>query len=157
MEQLSEHFTDTELRVAGEDPHVVVNAKFLCMQILEPIREEFGALEIHSGYRNPAHNDAVGGVHGSFHEYEGDECACDFSPLAPGTNLQEVFDWLRFDSKIPFDHVILEHNPVTKEPACIHVQAHVLNKNRRPRGAYLRATGAATSTSTVECTQCMVT
>jgi hypothetical protein len=157
MEQLSDHFTDRELRVDGQDPRVVGNAKFLCLQILEPIREEFGALEIHSGFRDPVHNEEVGGVHGSYHEYVGDCCACDFSPLSPGTNLQEVFDWLRTDSKIPFDHVILEHDPVTRAPRCIHVQAHVLNKNRRPRGAYLRATGAATSTTTVECTQCIVT
>jgi len=151
MEQLSDHFTEMELRVGTAEAHVKANARFLCLQILEPIREEFGALEIHSGYRDPVHNEAVGGVATSFHMYEGDKCAADFSPLAPGTNLQEVFDWMRLDSKLPFDHVILEHDPVTKQPKCIHVQAHVLNANRRERGAYLRATGAATDTTAVEC------
>jgi hypothetical protein len=151
MEQLSDHFSDTELRVDGARPGIIANAKFLCLQILEPIRAEFGALQIHSGYRDPAHNEAVGGVHGSFHLYVGDECACDFSPLAPGTDLEEIFDWLRMDSKLPFDHVILEHDPKTKAPKCIHIQAHVMNANRRPRGAYLRATGAALDTVAVEC------
>jgi hypothetical protein len=151
MEQLSDHFTDVELRVSTAGSAVKGNARFLCLQILEPIREEFGALLIHSGYRDPVHNEVVGGVATSFHMYEGDKCAADFSPLAPGTNLQEVFDWMRLDSKLPFDHVILEHDPATKEPKCIHVQAHVLNANRRARGAYLRATGAATDTKAVEC------
>ena len=77
MEQLSEHFSDRELRVDGQPVRVVSNAKFLCLQILEPIRAKFGTLIIDSGYRDPAHNEAVGGVHGSFHEYLGDECATD--------------------------------------------------------------------------------
>ena len=101
MEQLSDHFSDTELRVQDQPARVVGNARFMCLQILEPIREEFGALQIHSGFRDPAHNEAVGGVHGSFHLYEGDECACDFSPLAPGTNLGEIFDWLRNEALGP--------------------------------------------------------
>lgn len=151
MQQLSDHFTDVELRVEGEEERVQANARFLCLQILEPIREKFGAQHIDSGYRDPVHNEAVGGVLTSYHEYNGDECAADFRPLAPGVTLQEIFDWMRFKSNLPFDHVILEHNPKTKQPVCIHVQAHVLNASRRPRGAYLRATGAATDTVEVEC------
>jgi Peptidase M15 len=151
MEQLSDHFTDTELHVEAGSPEIVANAKFLCLQILEPIRQRFGALQIHSGYRDPVHNEQVGGVHGSFHLYEGDTCAADFSPLVPGVTLQAIFDWLRLESRLPFDHVILEHNPRTAEPLCIHIQGHVMNANRRPRGAYLRATGAATDTVEVKC------
>src|ERR1700680_349525 len=151
MEQLSEHFSDRELRVDGQPVRVVSNAKFLCLQILEPIRAKFGALIIDSGYRDPAHNEAVGGVHGSFHEYLGDECATDFRPTPNATaTLEEIFDWMRLESDLPFDHVILEHDKAG-EPACIHVQAHVENANRRPRGAYLRSTGKANDTVECDC------
>ena len=149
--KLSEHFQDFELDVSGEASRVVGNARFLCLQILEPLREEFGALKIHSGFRNAVHNEAIGGVHGSFHLYDGDECAADFSPLTPGTTLQTIFDWMRFDSDLPFDHVILEHDPIDRKPKCIHVQAHVEDANRRARKAFLRATGMATDTTEVEC------
>jgi zinc D-Ala-D-Ala carboxypeptidase len=150
-QQLSEHFTDAELRVAGQPVRVVGNAKFLCLQILEPIREKFGALIIDSGFRDPVHNEAVGGVHGSFHEYLDDECAADFRPLpSASASLEFIFDWMRLESKLPFDHVILEHD-TSGEPACIHVQAHVDNANRRPRGAYLRSTGKANDTVECDC------
>jgi hypothetical protein len=151
MEQLSEHFTDTELRVAGQPERVVNNAKFLCLQILEPLREKFGALAIDSGYRDPAHNESVGGVHGSFHLYEDDECAADFRPLPTASaSLEMIFDWMRLESDLPFDHVILEHDR-SGTPACIHVQAHVENANRRARGAYLRSTGKANDTVQCDC------
>jgi len=151
MEQLSEHFTDVELRVAGQPVRVVGNAKFICIQILEPIREQFGPLIIDSGYRDPAHNEAVGGVHGSFHEYLDDQCAADFRPLPTASaSLEMIFDWMRLESKLPFDHVILEHDKAGT-PACIHVQAHVDNAKRRVRGAYLRSIGAASDTVACDC------
>lgn len=148
---LSEHFTSAELSVDGACSRVLGNARFLCLQILEPIREKFGALKIHSGFRSPAHNEEEGGVNKSYHLYDGDECAADFRPLVPDITLQEIFDWLRFESKLRFDHVILEHNPVSREPRVIHIQAHVEEANRRPRGAYLRSTGDAVDTVQVDC------
>lgn len=149
---LSTHFSEQELNVDGGMPaRVVNNAKFLALQILEPIREKFGALRIHSGYRDPSHNEAVGGVSKSYHLYDGDECAADFSPFVTDITLQQIFDWLRLESDLPFDHVILEHDPLTQEPRVIHVQAHVEQANRRPRGAFLRATGNATVTNAVDC------
>jgi len=152
-QQLSDHFSETELRVAGQSPRVVGNAKFLCVQILEPVREMFGALIVDSGYRSPAHNEAVGGVHGSYHEYVGDECAADFRPVPTAlTTLEQIFDWMRLESKLPFDHVILEHDKAGN-PACIHVQAHVEQPNCRPRGAYLRSTGKANDTVECDCEQ----
>src|ERR1700736_6150289 len=109
MEQLSEHFSDRELRVDGQPVRVVSNAKFLCLQILESIRAKFGTLIIDSGYRSPAHNEQVGGVHGSFHEYLDDECAADFrTGLSVSASLEEIFDYMRLESDLPFDHVILE-------------------------------------------------
>jgi len=149
--QLTEHFTDEELRVAGAESRIVGNAKFLCIQILEPLREKFGALMIHSGYRDPAHNKQVGGVHGSFHLYAGDECAADFAPIqSASASLELIFDWMRLESKLPFDHVILEHD-LGGHSACIHVQAHVDFAQRRVRGAYLRSTGKANDTVECDC------
>jgi zinc D-Ala-D-Ala carboxypeptidase len=151
MVQLTEHFTDQELHVDGADPRIVGNAKFLCIQILEPLREKFGALLIHSGYRDPAHNEQVGGVHGSFHLYAGEECAADFAPIpSASASLELIFDWMRLESKLPFDHIILEHDQ-GGHPACIHVQAHVDFAQRRARGAYLRSTGKANDTVECDC------
>src|ERR1700687_1347052 len=118
MEQLSEHISDVELRVAGQEQRVVNNAQFMALQIRDPTPARYGAPSIHSGYRDPAHNEQVGGVHGSFHEYLGDECAADFRPgPSVSASLEEIFDWMRLESDLPFDHVILEHDK-SGEPAC---------------------------------------
>jgi uncharacterized protein YcbK (DUF882 family) len=39
----------------------------LCRRYLEPLRQEFGVVVVHSGFRTSKHNDNVGGAPGSFH------------------------------------------------------------------------------------------
>lgn len=151
MQQLSEHFTDNEFSVSGADNRVVANARFLALQVLEPVREKFGPLKIHSGFRSPVHNEEVGGVEHSFHLYLDDQCAADFSPIRAGVTLKQIFDWMRLESNLPFDRVILEHDAVDNEPRVIHVQAFVEDENRRTRKAFLRATGAAPFSVSVDC------
>jgi hypothetical protein len=42
----------------------------LVREVLQPMRDEFGRCDVHSGYRNAAHNGHVGGVTGSRHRYD---------------------------------------------------------------------------------------
>jgi hypothetical protein len=57
---------------------------------------------------------------------------------AQGTTIQILFDWLRLESDLPFDKVILEKN-AAEVPACVHIQIDRLNKPRRQ--AFIGHTG----------------
>ena len=104
---LTEHFTDAELGVIGVDPHIIGNAVALCTVLLEPIRAQFGPVSVHDGYRDPAHNARVGGAPTSQHLFNGGDSAADFSC---NLDARSVFDWIRLQSGLPFDQVILEEN-----------------------------------------------
>lgn len=81
----------------------------LCVQILEPIRIHFDApMRITSGYRSPASNDQAHGVSKSQHIANAGMCAADFFILGY-SDMRPVFDWIRSQSDLPFDQVILEH------------------------------------------------
>jgi hypothetical protein len=137
--QLTSHFSDTELGVAGCEDRIVSNARFLCTEVLEPLRDKFGPIEVHDGYRPPAHNEQVGGKPNSFHLFEGGHAAADVGSAE--ASYQELFDWLRLDSGLPFDKVILETGP-TGAPACVHIQIDAEEAPRRL--AYTGQTGAGT-------------
>jgi hypothetical protein len=137
---LTPHFQDTELGVAGCEARIIQNAYFICETLLEPIREKWGPVSVHDGYRPPAHNQAVGGKPTSYHLFIGGRSAADIS--VPGHTLQEVFDWIRLESELPFDKVILESNS-EGVPACIHLQTDSENAPRRL--AYTGNTGAGLS------------
>lgn len=130
--QLTPHFSDTELGVAGCDQRIVVNATQLCAELLEPIRQQFGPIVVDDGYRNPTHNAAVGGAADSQHLYVDQSSAADIRPLT--ADMVEVFSWIRLDSGLQFDQCILEvahtaHPPV---PRCIHLSYNgALVKQRR--------------------------
>ena len=64
----------------------------LVREVLQPMRDRFGRCEVHSGYRNAAHNGHVGGATQSRHRYDlfPAEPAADVS-FASGT----VEDWAR--------------------------------------------------------------
>ena len=77
MIQLSKNFTLSELiksytatrRGINNTPHqsVIDNLKYLCENLLQPIRDMAGVVTINSGYRSPALNKAVGGAKKSQH------------------------------------------------------------------------------------------
>lgn len=135
--QLSEHFKATELGVENCELRVRGLAEFLCEDFLEPIHAHFNeSVIIHDSYRDPAHNKRVGGKETSFHLFDGDKCAVDFH--VNGVDLFIVFEWLRTESKLRFDKVILEKNK-NGVAACIHLQAR---KYTTPRlQAYIGGTG----------------
>lgn len=137
---LSEHFSEKELGVDGAEHRVVDNAVYLCENILEPIRDHFGVpVHIHDGYRDPVHNAKVGGKSASFHLFENGHAAADFD--VAGVDLKTTFDWIRLESKLLFDKVILEHGP-NGQPATVHIQTDCLNPPRRQ--AFTGSTGAGT-------------
>jgi hypothetical protein len=158
MSQLTPHFADTEpglTVLAGADSHVIENVTFLCEKVLEPIHDKFGAVHVHDSYRDPGHNAQVGGKTASFHLCIGGHAAADID--VPAATFPQLFDWLRLESKLQFDKVILETrlplpstNPAellewVKKPgvcACVHIQIDRLNPSRRQ--AFIGQTGAAT-------------
>jgi putative chitinase len=143
--QITEHFSSDELNVDWQESRLLMNAHYLCVNILEPIRSQFGPMRIHDGYRNPEHNAAVGGKPTSWHQFDGTQSAADFDCTNAG--FQQVFDWVRLESGLLFDKVILEHN-AAGQPRCIHVQVDSSAIPRRQ--AYIGNTGAGTVYTPVE-------
>jgi putative chitinase len=109
---LTEHFTLEELTVSPTAKRLglpntptnehIANMKYVCQQILEPVRAHFGKpIQINSSYRSPAVNKAVGGSPTSQHS-NGE--AVDFE--IPGISNKVVADWVA--DNLVFDQVILE-------------------------------------------------
>jgi len=140
MAQLTEHFSDQELDVAGAEQRLIDNAVFLCQNVLEPVREKFGVVRVNSAYRDPTHNAKVGGKTVSYHLFEDGRAVAD--TVAPAVPLPELFGWLRLESGLRFDKVLSESN-AQDEPACVHIQIDRLKPPRRV--AYTGGTGAATN------------
>jgi zinc D-Ala-D-Ala carboxypeptidase len=144
--QLTEHFTEMELGVEGEEARLKESAKALCQEVLEPIRAHYEkAIRVHDGYRNILHNSNVGGKSTSWHLFQGYRAAADID--VPGVPLTELFRWIRLESKLPFDKAILEH---TKDgiPRCVHLQMDMSAVPRRL--AYVGETGAGQTYTPVE-------
>ncbi len=140
MTKLSDNFSDAELGVQSAEPRIVDNAKFLCETLLEPIRTHYNyPLRVHDGYRDPGHNNRVGGKATSWHLFIGSQAAVDFDVL--NVELHAAFDWICLESKLPFDKCILETDS-SGIPRCIHIQVSRTTPPRRL--AYKGNTGAGT-------------
>jgi hypothetical protein len=113
---LSPHFTLSELtRTSSGISNVPTDSEMkaleaLALTLLEPVRAKFGPVSIHSGYRGPAVNAAIGGSKTSQH-MKGE--AADFH--CPGARLEDVMRWIVHDSGLHYGQVILEgrHGPPT--------------------------------------------
>ena len=84
--------------------------------MIQRVRDHFKRpVTVHSGFRGPSLNAAVGGSKTSQHmKFE----AVDFS--IEGVPLQQIFDWIRKESGIPYGQVILEGR-VPGRPTWIHL------------------------------------
>lgn len=83
----------------------------LCHNLLEPIRTHFAAaVEITSGYRPPAANETAHGVKNSQHVATAEYCAADFKFVGQ-TDMRPAFDWIRQQTNLVWDQLILEHDP----------------------------------------------
>ena len=114
-QQLSEHFKLSEFTQSGiarrhkvknvPGPREVERLRFLCVKSLEPMRRRFGVIRITSGFRCKKLNALVGGSPTSQHVL-GE--AADIH--TGGRELSEkMFGFAK--QNIPFDQLILEHNP----------------------------------------------
>lgn len=114
-QQLSEHFKLSEFTQSGTArrhkvknvprPREVERLRFLCVKSLEPMRRRFGVIRITSGFRCKKLNALVGGSPTSQHVL-GE--AADIH--TGGRELSEkMFGFAK--QNIPFDQLILEHNP----------------------------------------------
>jgi zinc D-Ala-D-Ala carboxypeptidase len=146
---LTANFSEGELEVEGCEARVVDNARWLCENVLEPLRAHFGQpAVVTSGRRAADTNAATGGVKASFHLYLGTTSAADvFVRTVPVT---KVFDWLRLESPLPFDKVILETD-AEGNPQIVHIQADPLKG--RPRTAWLGQTHGRSGYLNVQCKQ----
>lgn len=113
MTLLSPHFTLAELtftQVRGVGTENVPsldetdNLRFLCVNVLEPVRLAFGPLIVTSGYRSPAVNLAVGGSPMSMHTRG---CAGDIIPRR-ARKLSDIIGFLQRREDIPWDQCIYE-------------------------------------------------
>lgn len=87
-------------------PHVVVNLVYLCLYILQPLRNHTKKpVHVNSGYRCPELNKAVGGVSNSQHE-KGE--AVDIHLSGNKKEDDAMFAWMR--DNLPYDQLIMEHN-----------------------------------------------
>ena len=118
---LSEHFTLSEMTRTSSGLYngpTITEIKALtalCTTLLEPVRNRFGPVSIHSGYRGPAVNAAIGGSKTSQH-MKGE--AADFH--CAGATLEHVMRWIVVESGLSYGQVILEGH--TKgEPTWIHL------------------------------------
>lgn len=119
--KLSPHFTLSELTRTssglynGPTIDKIRALTVLCSTLLEPVRNRFGPVSIHSGYRGPEVNAKIGGSKTSQH-MRGE--AADFH--CPGATLEHVMRWIVVESGLSYGQVILEGH--TKgEPTWIHL------------------------------------
>lgn len=130
MTKLSKHFSLAEMTVtttglANQAPAAVIaKLRKVCENVLEPVREHFGmAVIVHSGYRSPAVNTAVGGSSTSQH-CKGE--AADFH--VEGFTVLEVAQWLAA-SEVDYDQLILEnHVPHQPHSGWVHCSFAVRNR-----------------------------
>ena len=107
--QLSAHFTLNEFGGDTIPAACIPTFAILCVEILEPVREEFGTkMYITSGYRSPEDNVMVHGQPTSEHMATANWCACDFFTV----DVQKVFDWMRNNPTLPYHQLILEKGKV---------------------------------------------
>lgn len=110
--QLSQHFSLRELVITSNrtidnrpTQEIADRLIILAAEFLEPIRHQFGAIRINSGYRCPELNTSIGGSKTSAHMFGS---AGDIYPLVKGTSLQSIINWIIEKSSLQYDQVILE-------------------------------------------------
>ena len=133
--QLSPHFDLVEFTRSdtAQSRHIdntpnqtqIENLRFLCVQVLEPLREKFGPIIIGSGFRSEKLNAAVGGVKNSQHK-TGEACDIHLPSNEVG---KEYFEFLK---TLPcFDQLIWERNSPKSSRFWIHVSIRRKGTNRK--------------------------
>jgi len=131
-QRLSSHFTLAELTKTSSrlsnttaSPVIISNLQAVCSNILEPVRAHYNkGVIIHSGYRSPAVNTAIGGSRTSQH-CRGE--AADFH--VPNHSVFEVANWI--SENLDFDQLILENFiPNIMTSGWVHCSYSKRNRNQ---------------------------
>ena len=105
--------------------HHLVNLTHLCINILQPVREQFGVITINSGYRSPALNAKVGGSKTSQH------CngqAADFESFS--TPNPDLAKWIT--KNLDFDQIILEfYDGKDTNSGWVHCSYNLMGNRRK--------------------------
>jgi len=105
--------------------HHLVNLTHLCINILQPVREQFGVITINSGYRSPALNAKVGGSKTSQH------CngqAADFESFS--TPNPDLAKWIT--KNLDFDQIILEfYDGKDPNSGWVHCSYNLMENRRK--------------------------
>jgi hypothetical protein len=94
-------------------PKVVENLQLLCEKVLQPLRDAVGPVNVTSGYRSKAVNEAVNGARNSDHLWG---YAADLQ--SPDGNHRKLYDWLKANAM--FTQLIYEFGNDT-QPQWVHV------------------------------------
>lgn len=134
--KLTEHFTLAEFEASNTakqygianqaDQQSIANLMALCVAVLEPLRQWFGApITIGSGYRCPRLNAIVGGVSNSQH------LTGQAADLCIDGNISMGKVWFNYiKNHLPFDQLIWEKNPKTGS-YWVHVSYNAQGRNRK--------------------------
>lgn len=101
------------------------NLKDLCINVLQPLRDELGSIYISSGYRSRDLNSAVGGSSKSQH-CKGQAADIDMDNRNGASNRQ-IFEYIK--NNLEFDQMIWEFGN-DYNPAWVHVSFNI-ERNRR--------------------------
>jgi len=103
------------------DAEQLANLERTVQTLMDPIREQFGAIRVTSGLRVPELNAAISGSSStSYHQFG---LAFDFSPYA-SVPLSKIVDWV-LKSDLPYDQIIYEYD------SWIHIGAAKDGRNPR--------------------------
>jgi zinc D-Ala-D-Ala carboxypeptidase len=92
----------------------------LAVNVLDILKDKYPSMRINSGFRAEKVNFAVGGAKNSQH-LTGEAADLSF----PGNSLVSVWKWIRDESGMEYDQLILEHN------RWVHISYAATRKNRR--------------------------
>ena len=110
--KLSKHFSLNEMTTTSYDVDNTPTKEdlerliYFCENFMEPVRNKFGPIRVHSGYRSKTLNAAIpGSAKKSAHCFG---CACDFTAYDPAVSVRDIVKWIVNESNLPYDQVIDE-------------------------------------------------